>query len=276
MQRKNAAPPSPPDIHMLYDPSRALFAQMPARSRASKPTATTDFMTTPALLARLLLPLLFALAGCATVSAPPAAPVAQVVLHPALSPALAAALAQATMCESPVPARYAMSKSFKYGCFCGANHPAIAHPSGKAEADLDAGEREELVAQYYRIKPVDEIDAICQAHDVCWIARGGPALACNDAFEASMARLQQRLRAEVSGVGQTNTRQWRCVQLARDMRMAARFVMRRQLDENGSPTGNYLSQVAASPAVAAYATLYGAGHLLDLYPHADERCQAAP
>jgi hypothetical protein len=90
-----------------------------------------------------------------------------------------------------------------------------------------------------------------------------------------MAYLQQRLRAEVSGVGQTNTTQWRCVQLARDMRVATRFIMRRQFGETDSPTGNYLGQVVAAPAVAAYATLYGAGHLLDLYPHADERCALA-
>lgn len=88
----------------------------------------------------------------------------------------------ATLCINPAEAEDRFDASFRYGCFCGKNYPNIQHPSQKPYYLLDYSQRDELIAQYYSIKPYDDIDEACMQHDICYIYQGRATEACNDAF----------------------------------------------------------------------------------------------
>lgn len=61
-------------------------------------------------------------------------------------------------------------QNFKYGCFCGQGHPSFTSNGLTTE---------ELIAKYYSIEPKDDIDFICQKHDICWILSGERTIECN-------------------------------------------------------------------------------------------------
>jgi hypothetical protein len=94
------------------------------------------------------------------------------------------AKAHARECKQPVAAQ--PGPGFRYGCFCGAGYPDLIHPSGKNDSALHRSERVELAVEYYRIKPIDDIDEACQAHDVCWLMRGDGDARCNHLFRQDL------------------------------------------------------------------------------------------
>jgi hypothetical protein len=167
------------------------------------------------------------------------------------------ARAHAEVCSQPAPARVNVSPAFRYGCFCGAGHPGFADASGRPPAQLDRRQREKLVARYYAVKPVDAIDAACQAHDVCWIWNGRRTVACNDAFADAMRRLRAAFKEDEKP---------RCATLALDMQRAAEYVL---------PSVSWhdrAEKLLLSPVTAVEVLRVGASAFRDSYPHPDERC----
>jgi hypothetical protein len=180
-----------------------------------------------------------------------------VELAPPSSRMLRRALAHAEVCEDPAPARVKVSPGFRYGCFCGGGYPGLARETGKRPKHMTPEEREKLIARYYRVKPVDALDAACREHDVCWIWNGRHAVACNEAFESSM----RTLRKEFKDAGQD-----RCAHLALDMQMAASYVL---------PSASWrdrAEKVLWSPITAVQAVLVQSSALWDSYPRPGELC----
>lgn len=180
-----------------------------------------------------------------------------VELIPPSSRALRKALAHAEVCSDPAPARVKVSPGFRYGCFCGAGYPGLARD--QRPRDMTPRQREKLIARYYAVKPVDAIDAACQAHDVCWIWNGRHAVACNEAFGDTM----RGLRREFKDAGRT-----RCATLALDMQMAASYVL---------PSASWrdrAEKVLWSPVTAVQAVMVQSGVLHGSYPRDGERCES--
>ncbi|MCG8441811.1 MAG: M48 family metalloprotease [Caulobacterales bacterium] len=70
---------------------------------------------------------------------------------------------------------------FLYGQFCGAGQPAHAHPVGFAAERVDTLMR--------AAPPVDDVDTLCYAHDLCYEYVGHDSAACDNAFFASLSDL---------------------------------------------------------------------------------------
>ena len=85
---------------------------------------------------------------------------------------------------SPVVAKQRVSKGFKYGCFCGKDHPKIEPTNQRRIEDMTHAERTSLVREYLSMAPIDDLDAACQHHDICWVRHGRPTTSCNDEFSA--------------------------------------------------------------------------------------------
>ena len=105
------------------------------------------------IMSKILILLFIALlAGC--FKPPPSRPVT-------LPPLAEAAKSQAKPCDFPFePELWGNSQKWKYGCYCGKGHPNIP---------LEGKSKEELMVAYYKAAPKDDIDALCQIHDVCWL-----------------------------------------------------------------------------------------------------------
>ena len=103
---------------------------------------------------------------------------------------------EAMVCSHPKVAKENFTPTFGYGCFCGKDYPHISHPSQKNYKDLNDKERKELIDLYYRIKPYDSIDAICQKHDICYIEKGGENQSCNDDIYHNLKVLKRAFKAE--------------------------------------------------------------------------------
>ena len=101
----------------------------------------------------------------------------------------------ATPCNRPAIATNDLSKKFRYGCFCGENYPDIKHPSQKSYRELNATAREELVELYKQTEPYDDIDKVCQEHDICFIVHGRRAKECNEAIYNSLNEIEDKFRS---------------------------------------------------------------------------------
>jgi hypothetical protein len=204
-------------------------------------------------------------AGCSTVPKAPS-------VEPAPSPDLDRARAEAQVCTNPAVAREEVSKSFKYGCFCGAGYPGLKHPSGKAEQEFSPAERSELIASYLRIKPIDDIDAACQAHDICWVLNGRPELACNIAFKNRLDALRKAWNGHLGWIG-SERQEYRCARLALDISFATATVMEGVSNDAAEQTASDVTKAASLPLTAGYALVaqFG-GTPSPHYPLAGERC----
>ena len=213
-------------------------------------------------------PILIALilfAGCGTVPEVPG-------VEPPPAPDLDRARAEAQPCANPAVAREEVSRSFKYGCFCGAGYPGLKHPSGRDGQNLSPPERNELIAGYLRIKPIDDIDAACQAHDICQILNGRPELACNIAFKSRLDELRQAWNADLGWIGAERP-EYRCGRLALDMSFATATVMEGLSNDVAEQTASDVTKAASLPFTAGYALVaqFG-GTPSPHYPLAGERC----
>lgn len=100
----------------------------------------------------------------------------------------------ALSCDNPAVAEDNLTKTFRYGCFCGEEYPKIEHPSKINYRELNSTARKELIKQYREIEPYDDIDRVCQEHDICFIAHGKKAKECNDAIYKSLNELEDKFR----------------------------------------------------------------------------------
>ena len=116
-------------------------------------------------------------------------------LYPEQTAAIRDAKLAATPCINPAAANRWDGSNFRYGCFCGKNHPQLEHSSKKTLQSMTVDERYEFVAEYFRIEPWDDIDAACRDHDVCWILNG-ERIECNRELSRRLTGLKERFDQE--------------------------------------------------------------------------------
>ncbi|MCK5854778.1 MAG: hypothetical protein KAG56_06115 [Sulfurovaceae bacterium] len=104
--------------------------------------------------------------------------------------------AKSTVCTNPKVAKEDFTPNFGYGCFCGEDYPNIQHPSKKNYKNLTSKEREELIAQYYLMKPYDSIDRLCMNHDICYIYKGEEDQSCNDTIYHRLKELKREFKKQ--------------------------------------------------------------------------------
>jgi hypothetical protein len=201
---------------------------------------------------------LVVLGAVACSSQPPIRP----LLVPEMTDKLTAAKKHAVKCKDPVVAVPKFNEGFKYGCFCGKGWPAIALYSDVPVGDMSPNQRAELIEEYYRIKPVDDVDAVCQAHDVCWVMNG-PLIECND-----------KLQAETWAIGEAfdkarprrppDSLQVRCRDLAWDISVAALYFMEGDSPTLKRPYG--VGKVVVAPMMGGLAVVLLASRDANSYP----------
>ena len=135
------------------------------------------------------------------------------VLFSILSALLFAQKPEPKPCDNPAVATDDLGKKFRYGCFCGEDYPNIQHPSKKSYRDLNLTEKQELIAQYNAIAPYDDIDKVCQEHDICFIIFGRKAESCNDTIYSELNLLEDKFRKKESKENHYE----QCANLASDM-----------------------------------------------------------
>ncbi len=210
------------------------------------------------------------LAACTSV---PTSPEATLVPQP--SAVLNEALKGPKSCERPAVARQKVDPDFKYGCFCGKNHPDINLPSGRKFENLDEEERTNLIAKYYAILPVDDIDSACQSHDICWILNGRPEQECNESFRARLESLKTAWESRI-GWFDTDTLEWRCAAIALDMSFATLAIMEGVSNDLSSEVGLKAARLFSAPIVLLYATVMTIFEPFNSYPTEGEVCREPP
>lgn len=80
-----------------------------------------------------------------------------------------------------------VQRFFAYGHFCGGGYPASV---GKKNA------KGMLVTLADFYPPVDDLDAICYAHDHCYEVKEGNRVSCDDVFHAMMIEAQTSIKGE--------------------------------------------------------------------------------
>lgn len=176
----------------------------------------------------------------------------------------------AATCEQPLVSKRIPKSTFKYGCFCGAGHPGLKHPSGKPEADLSDDERRELALSYMSRRPVDDIDGACQAHDVCWLLKGNGAANCNRDFIDRLDYLHGVFKKGDRALSPSETTPRACASMALDIQIATLHMM------DDSSAGVMAARVVALPiALFDYLAIHGLRKGGWGYPAEPGKCLAA-
>jgi len=182
-------------------------------------------------------------------------------LNLALNQAMKENQDKAQPCKSPALAEKNFLKSFHYGCFCGKNYPNIKHPSHKEYQDLTLNERQELIAQYYKIKPFDDIDTVCMQHDICYLSQGKKSQSCNNSLYKELKKIKHAFR-NTSKRKEPHIK--RCRHLSTDMALVFKTIF--TLGEDFS-----LSKLFTLSVSTPFSLTSGFIHSFD-YPKKDERC----
>lgn len=131
--------------------------------------------------------------------------------------------ANAIVCNNPAVAQERFDTTFRYGCFCGKNYPNIQHSSKKPYRYLDTKQKDELLAEYYTIKPYDSIDEACMKHDICYIHKGGEDQRCNDALYTTLRKIEDTFENQADE-RKRDSLERRCKILASDISSVFRTV----------------------------------------------------
>jgi len=196
-------------------------------------------------------------------------------LRPLLTPKLNQALSSAVECANPAAAHLNLSSRFKYGCFCGSNHPKIESPERKPLTSLSSDEREMIIAKYLAIKPIDDIDTICRDHDICWILRGEGDGRCNDEFRSRLDYLGEAMDMKRKDLNlDINSYVFKCRCLASDISTSFLTIFVAEHYENGGETVG--SRIASGIGMVTFLPLIAVFNLpswaFSGYPEPNERC----
>ncbi len=179
--------------------------------------------------------------------------------------------ANALVCKNPAIAEDKFDANFRYGCFCGKGYPNLQHSSKKPYRYLDAKQKDELIAQYYSIKPYDSIDAACMQHDICYINKGREDQRCNDALYTALREIEDSFKNQ-ENERKRDSLERRCKILASDISAVFRTIF---------GTGDNVSMIhfgmlaATTPLTLASKTLQKTSrgmHDGDEYPQKGEKC----
>lgn len=144
-------------------------------------------------------------------------------LNPKLNKQMQKSQASAIVCTNSAVAEDKFDTTFRYGCFCGKGYPDIQHSSDKPYRYLQQTQSEELIAQYYSIKPYDSIDEACMKHDICYINKGREDQRCNDALYANLREIEDLFESKEKAK-KSDSLERRCQVLASDMASVFRTV----------------------------------------------------
>lgn len=116
-----------------------------------------------------------------------------------------------------------------HGNFCGPNYP-----------NLQSTTRESAALELQSIKPVDDLDQLCQAHDLCYVSRGVGHHICDG-----------KLRAELMAFhGNSKQCNRKASNLAAAMTLASPMVLENKVDD-GITAEEVISGVMQVPATLA-------------------------
>ena len=132
-------------------------------------------------------------------------------------------------CSQPAVAYDKFSTHFRYGCFCGRDYPNIEHPSKKSYKELNSSQRQELIIQYQKIDPYDDIDKLCKEHDICYIKQGKEAKSCNTTIYSKLRIVETKFR----DTSENNLSNTQCKNLAYDIGSVFHTIFSPADDENG-------------------------------------------
>lgn len=144
-------------------------------------------------------------------------------VHYLVMAALATGLLASCCARAPI-SPYAMTvefRLFRYGALCGANHPA-------GLTDLEREDRAGRAAVIAATKPVDDIDAACKAHDLCYVRAGDDEPLCDELFLALLAHAAPSWRSARSHPPSDHGA--RCANLAREITLVISRFKPRPLD----------------------------------------------
>jgi len=182
----------------------------------------------------------------------------------------------AKVCKSPAIAKQNFSSDFRYGCFCGKNYPNIISKTKKSYQDLSRGERDELIAKYYLLKPYDSIDAVCMKHDICYIYEGREDQLCNDALFSALRDLSSQFY-DVAREQDDNSTAERCERLSSDIGVVFKTAF--ALADNTSMMRFGMVMMINTPLTVMSkgirTTSYGMKDKI-LYPLPNEKCELLP
>lgn len=180
------------------------------------------------------------------------------------------AAATAEVCLHPVPAKITVSPKFKYGCFCGGGYPDYTVSPIEGEADGDRLRR--VALRYYSVKPFDDVDAVCQRHDICYLLNPNARLECNESFQEELESMRKLFKSQIE-FWTVDAYQFRCQILINDLTIAANGFMPASSEVPGRTVGTWFGRGIASPMLvfAAGARATGGG-LFGEYPYIDEAC----
>lgn len=216
----------------------------------------------------LTLLLVFTLCACAQSGSPANPPL------PLDSPELLLAKRKAVPCENPAPAQPIFHAGFKYGCFCGANHPVNSDASTERSLEGSQANRKWMIERYFSVKPFDDIDALCQAHDVCWTRYGYPNLRCNEELSSSLKTLESLFKrvAPSPRPGRPTNPARQCMTLIADIDAAAILVMESHSDEASIRAVQPLVKLVGWIGAALAGSAIAATRTQEQYPSPDLRC----
>jgi len=88
------------------------------------------------------------------------------------------------------------TRNWLYGFFCGANWPPVVEGQNNELSKMGytviqySQNKQEMLEQYRKITPKDDIDNLCREHDMCWIKRGDGHFECNELFLERIEKLR--------------------------------------------------------------------------------------
>jgi len=178
----------------------------------------------------------------------------------------------AKICSTPAPAKENFDKDFRYGCFCGKDYPGLISHTGKSYRNLDRDEQDELIARYYKIKPIDTIDALCLKHDICYISTGRADPICDDILFDELKKVSAHFFERAKEPKQ-KAKAMRCERLSYDIARVFKtlFVSR----ENLSMTRMGIFMMFNTPITVMSKGIQSSAHGFSSdtkYPLPDERC----
>jgi hypothetical protein len=240
-----------------------------------------------AMIKRLLgLVILVSIAGCQT------PPKSNITLNRLDKSKIDTAFANATYCAGdpkstqnqclpPYEDRKKVSKYFKYGRFCGEYHPGIGPKNDSEAIALSTEQREEIAIKYYSLLPMDQIDEICQRHDVCWLLNTHDReknyqLQCNDAFEAELEFIEKafekQLKEKKIKSSKSDTSEFRCAALAQNLQLASLMAMQAQSSDKVAGAATSITRFILTPLRILTFGLVNVTNLAKIYPREEERC----
>ncbi|CAA6814423.1 MAG: Unknown protein [uncultured Sulfurovum sp.] len=176
---------------------------------------------------------------------------------------------KAQHCSSPFIANEKISEDFKYGCFCGKDYPQINNDEIKDFRKLTKAQRAKIIESYFLIKPYDDIDAICQQHDICYLYQGNKTKTCNRAIYSELKNLNKQFKEE-----KNTLHKQQCRHLASDIASVFKTIFASGDDENGmfemgALFFNTSLTMAQKTVEKSIETILGKG---SRYPKANTKC----